>query len=202
MSCVNVCAKVLNDITFSCDVKPVGGIEQRIKLINRCDISITDWTVERSMAAAACTHNISAYSGEDPADLNAVTVEGIPGKRLLNSTFASSNTDFGTYYTHTVSLFAQGMTENNLCNIKAFGEGAEVVAIIEQKFKGTAGESSFLVYGWDQGLKLADFTFDHNENNGGAVIPLSSLDPDLEPFPPMVLSMTDYETTKAFFDSL
>lgn len=201
MACDNICAKVINDIAFNCDVKPVGGLEQRIKLINRCDIELSDWTLTRSLTPTTCTHSV-AYAGEDPTELNAVTVEGIPGKRLLNATFASSNTDFGTYFTHTVSLFAHGLTEGSLCNIKALGEGAEVLAIVEQRFKGANGESAFLVYGWDQGLKLADMTFDHNENNGSAVIPLSSLDPDLEPYPPMVLLMTDYETTKAFFDSL
>lgn len=202
MSCINVCAVVLNSIEYDCDTKSVGGLEQKIKLINRCDITLSDWTVARTMTGSACTHKISAYAGEDPTDLNAVTVAGVPGKRLLNATFASSQTDFGTYYTHTVSLFAQGLTEDNLCTIKALGEGAEVVAIVEQKNKGTNGKSAFLVYGWDQGLKLSDMTFDHNENNGGAVIPLTSIDPDLEPYPPMILGFTDYEATKTFFDSL
>lgn len=202
MSCENICAKVLNDITHSCDVKPIGGLEQTIKLINRCDINLSDWTIQSTTVGGVCSHKVTEFVPEDPADLNAVTVQGIPGKRLLNATFSSSNSDFGVYYTHTVSLFAQGMTDANLCNIKALGSGAEVIAIVEQRFKGANGESAFMVYGWNQGLKLADFTFDHNENNGGAVIPLSSTDPDLEPDPPMTLLMTDYETTKAFFNSL
>lgn len=201
MACTNVCAKIINDIEYSCDIKPIGGLEQTVKLINRCDIELTDWTLSRSLTNSACTHSI-AFSGEDAGDLNSVKIEGVPGKRLLNATFASSNTDFGNYYTHTLSLFAQGLSEEVLCTIKAFGEGAEVVAFVEQRFKGSGNEDAYLVYGWDQGLKLADFTFDHNENNGGAIIPLSSLDPDLEPFPPMRLFMTSYALTKTFFDSL
>lgn len=203
MACENVCAKVINDSLYSCDLKPISGVEQRIKLINRCDITPADWTLTRTLTPLACSHSI-AYTAEegDPADLNAVTIEGIPGKRLLNAAFPWSNGDYGIYYTHTVNLFTGALTQGALCNLKALSEGAEVIAIVEQKFKGTDGDDAFLVYGWDQGLKLADGTFDHNENNGGLIIPLSSLDPDLEPYPPMVLLMTDYATTKAFFDSL
>ncbi|WP_257657703.1 hypothetical protein [Parapedobacter lycopersici] len=202
MACENICAKVVNDSLHSCDSKGISGIEQRVKLINRCDITLSDWTVNRSLTPSACSHVITAYSGEDPADLNAVTIEGIPGKRLLNAAFPWSNGDFGINYTHTVNLFTGALTQLSICNLKALSEGAEVIAIIEQKFKGAAGVDAFLVYGWDQGLKLADGTFDHNENNGNLVIPLSSIDPDLEPYPPLVLLMTDYDTTKAFFDSL
>lgn len=201
MACTNVCAVVLNDLLYDCENKAVGGIEQTLKLINRCDIDVADWTLTRSMNGTTCSHSI-AFSGADPASLNARTVQGIPGKRLLNATFASSDTDFGTYYTHGVNLFGQGLTEEALCNIKAFGEGAEVVAIIKQNFKGPSGESAFLVYGWDTGLKLGEMTYDSNENNGNTMIPLASREPDLEPFPPMVLFMTDFDTTNTFFESL
>lgn len=202
MACENVCAVVLNDLIYDCDNKSVGGIVQTIKLINSCDINIADWTINREMSPTECTHNIE-FSGEDPASLNARTVTSLPGKRLLNATFASSNNDYGWYYTHTVNLFAQGLSEQGLCNIKAFGEGAQVIAIIEQNNKGADGADAFLVYGWDTGLKLGDMTHDFNENNGNSIIPLSSLDPDLEKHPPLVLRQTGgYAATKAFFDSL
>lgn len=201
MACDNVCAVVLNDLLYDCENKAVGGIVQTIKLINRCDIDLSDWTLERSMSPDDCEHSVE-YTGEDPSELNARTVQGIPGKRLLNAGFNSSSTDYGWYYTHFVNLFNQGLTAQGLCNIKAFGEGADVIAIVEQNFKGTDNQDAFLVYGFDTGLKLGDVAYDSNENNGNTIIPLTSLDPDLEPFPPMRLLMTDYETTKAFFDSL
>lgn len=200
MACTDVCATVVNDLLYDCNNKSVGGLVQTVKLINRCDIDVSEWTLTDGVPPA-CAHTIE-FTGTDPATLNAVTVQGIPGKRLLNATFASSNTDFGTYFTHTLSLFAQGLTQQALCNIKALGNGAELIAIVEQNFKGVDNLDAFMVYGWDTGLKLADMTHDFNENNGNSVIPLSSLDPDLEPNPPRTLLMTDYATTKAFFDSL
>lgn len=205
MSCINVCAVVTNDLIYDCNNKSVGGIEQTVKLINRCDIDLTDWTINRTMGTtnpvAACKHNIG-YTGTDPITINGIKVTGPPGKRILNASFTSSDTDYSTYYTHMVNLFGQGLSEATLCNIKALGEGAEVVAIVEQKFKGVGSKDAFVVYGWDSGLKLGDFTYDANENNGNAVLPLTSKDPDLEPYPPMILFMTDYATTKAFFDSI
>lgn len=201
MACTDVCAVVLNDLLYDCDNKPTGGIVQTAKLINKCDIEAGDWTLNRAMDGLTCTHTIQ-YSGLDPVTLNAKTIQGIPGKRLLNASFSSSNTDYGWYWTHIVNLFSLGLTREGLCNLKAFGAGAEVVVIIEQNFKGTSNQDAFLVYGWDNGLKLGDFTYDANENNGNSIIPLTSLEPDLEPFPPMVLFNTDYATTKAFFDSL
>lgn len=200
MACEDVCSVILNDLLYDCDNKAVGGIVQTVKLINRCDINIADWTIEQG-TADSCAHQIS-YTGVDPVALPAVTVQGMQGKRLLNTSFSSSNTEFGWYFTHILNLFSQGLTQQALCNIKAFGNGAEVVAIVEQNFKGVDGMDAFQVYGWSAGLKLGDMTFDSNENNGNTIIPLTSLDPDLEPEPPYTLLMTDYETTKAFFDSL
>lgn len=200
MACTGICAVVKNNRTYDCKNKSVGGISQTVKLINRCDIDIADWTVSRG-TALACENTIK-YNVADPADLNAVTITGIPGKRLLNFTFSSSNSEYGTYFTHVLNLFEQGLSQEGLCNINAFADGAEVIAIVKQNFKGTSGLDSFIVLGWDSGLKIGDMTFDVNANNGNTIIPLSSLDPDLEPYAPLTLLMTDYETTQAFFDSL
>lgn len=201
MACTGICAVVKNDLTYNCDNKAIGGITQTVKLINRCDLNLADWTVSRAGTPTTCANNVK-YVGTDPITANAVTVQGIPGKRLLNFTFASSNTEFGWYFTHALNLFAQGLSQQVLCNIRDFSAGAEVVAIVEQNFKGEDNLDAFVVLGWDAGLKLGDMTFDANANNGNTILPITSLDPDLEPYPPLTLLMTDYATTKAFFDSL
>lgn len=199
-NCADVCATLVNDFLYDCNNKSTGGIEQVVKLVNRCDIDISDWDIAVS-SETACSHQI-AYTGEDPTDLNAVKAQGIPGKRLLNAGFNSVDQDYGTYFTHFVNIFGQGLSEATLCNIRDLANGADVVAFVEQKDKGSDGESAFLVYGFDAGLKLGDITYDSNENNGNTPLPLTTKDDDLEKNPPYVLKMTDYETTKAFFDSL
>lgn len=202
MACDNICAVVLNDLIYDCSNKSTGGLVQTVKLINKCDIDLSEWTVDRTQTPTACTHLITEYTGADPAALNAVKVQGMPGKRLISATFSSSDSEYGTYYTHLVNLFIQGLTREALCNIKALGEGAELVAIVEQNAKGASNQDAFLVFGWDAGLKLGDLTYDSNANNGNTLVPITSREPDLEPFPPMVMDFGGYATTKTFFDSL
>lgn len=203
MACTGICAVVKNNMVYDCNNKPVGGIVQTMKLLNRCDIDLDEWDVSRAPTppATGCANNIT-FSGTDPATLAAITVQAIPGKRLLDFGFTSSNTDFGTYFTHTVNLFSQGLTQQTLCNINDFANGAEVIAIVEMNFKGTSQKDAFIVLGWDAGLKISDMTFAVNENNGNTIIPLSSLDPDLEPYAPLTLDLGTYAATKAFFDTL
>jgi hypothetical protein len=202
MSCVNVCAKLVTDMAYDCNNKSTGGIYQSIKLVNLCDIAqnLADFTVNDT-SGVTCNHTITAFGG-DPADLNAVTANALPNKQLMNAGFASSDTDYGTYFTHSIQLFSQGMTEASVCNIKALGNGAEVVAFVQQKNGGTDNEESFWVYGFKNGLKLGDVTFSTSENSGNILIPLTSKEPDLETQPPLRVLFTDYATTKAFFDAL
>ena len=94
------------------------------------------------------------------------------------------------------------MTEKSVCNIKALGNGAEVVAFVHQKNMGTDNNEAYWVYGFKNGLKLGEVTFSTAENNGNILIPLTSVEPDLETQPPLRLLLTDYATTKVFFDSL
>jgi hypothetical protein len=56
--------------------------------------------------------------------------------------------------------------------------------------------------GFNNGLKLGEVTFSTSENSGNILIPLTSKEPDLETQPPLRLLLTDYPTTKAFYDSL
>ncbi len=200
--CDDVCAKLVSDLAYDCNNKSTGGLYQTIKLVNMCDIlESLDLFQVMDDSGVGCTHSITGFFGT-AADLNAVTASAIPNKQLMTAGFASSDTDYGTYYTHTIQLFSQGMNEKAVCNIKALGNGAEVVAFVHQKNMGVNNEEAFWVYGFKNGLKLGDVTFSTSENSGNILIPLTSKEPDLETQPPLRLLLTDYATTKAFFDSL
>jgi len=200
--CASVCAKLVADMTYDCNNKSTGGIYQTIKLVNICDIvdNLANFTVS-STNGATCSHSITDFTG-DPADLNAVTATALPNKQLMKAGFTSSDTDYGMYFTHNIQLYSQGMTEASICNIKALGNGAEVVAFVHQKNMGTDNKEAFWVYGFNNGLKLGEVTFSTSENSGNILIPLTSKEPDLETQPPLRLLLTDYATTKTFFDSL
>jgi hypothetical protein len=194
--CDSVCAKIITDQLVSCDFKPVGGLEQEIKLVNSCDISdnIADFTVTTAGV-------ITAFSGT-PASLNAVKIQGIPSKRLLYDSFSWANTDYFPLCTHVVNLFGQGLSKESVANLNSFLNGASVVAFVKAIDTGVANDSQYWVYGWKNGLKLADGTFNRNENNGNFVYSLTSLEPSLEPSAPLRLFLTDLPTTQAFFDGL
>jgi hypothetical protein len=200
--CDNVCAKLVSNMLTDCNNKSVGGIFQTIKLVNLCDIqdNLADFTVSAD-SSPTCSHSITSFTG-DVADLNAITATALPNKQLMNAGFTSNNTDYGTYFTHNIQLFSQGMSEASVCNIKALGNGAEVVAFVHQKNTGVDNLEAFWVYGWKNGLKLGEITFSTSENNGNILIPLTSVEPDLEPQPPLRLLFNDYATTKTFFESL
>jgi hypothetical protein len=202
-ACDNVCAKLVSDMTYDCNNKSTGGIYQTIKLVNMCDIldNLADFTVNTATSGSTCAHSITAYTGT-ASELNAVTANALPNKQLMTAGFSSSNTDYGTYFTHSIQLFSQGMTEKSVCNIKALGNGAEVVAFVHQKNMGVDNKEAYWVYGFKNGLKLGEVTFSTAENNGNILIPLTSTEPDLETQPPLRLLLTDYATTKVFFDSL
>ncbi len=136
--------KIINNSLFNCDNKSTGGLEQTIKLINRDDIlaNLGDFTIQRAMAPA-CQHSITAYAG-DPTTLKAVTFEGIPSKQLLSASYNLTIGDYADLFTHTVNLFSQGMTIETVCNLKALAVGAEVVAIVHQRDKGTDNKDAFL----------------------------------------------------------
>ena len=79
----------------------------------------------------------------------------------------------------------------------------EVVAIIQNKFKGASGASCFEVYGADAGLHLTQNVRELNSDIRGAFdLILKSNEKSLEPHMPKSLYLTDYATTKAIVDAI
>lgn len=196
---VSTCGTIIDNLVYNCADKSTGGLQQEIKLVNLSTIkdNLTAFTVSDSTTQ----HTITAFTGT-AGDLNATIVEGIPNKQLLKAGFATSDTDFGTFVTHTVDLWSQAVTEKSMLFLKSLVNGAEVVAFIRQKSGGPTGEETYWVYGFSQGLKIGDTTFNSAENSGSFIIPMTSKEPDLEPTLPYRLLLTDVATTKTFFDAL
>jgi hypothetical protein len=195
------CGNIFTGQSISCTDKPTGGIEQRIVLLNRADIDLTASTVDSTLTATAGTHKVTSLackSGKTGYEFSSYT-----DKRLFSAAFnINRNEDAPNDYTHTLSLRAFDLSEASLVMLKALGEGAEVVAIIEYNDKGASEANAFGVYGWSKGLKVGEMTFNSNENKGTVLLTMASQEPDLEPFPPMLYSDTDYDTSLAAFDNL
>jgi hypothetical protein len=195
------CGNIFAGQSISCTDKPTGGIEQRIVLINRADIDLTASTVDSTLTATAGTHKVTSLackSGKTGYEFSSYT-----DKRLFSAAFnINRNEDAPNDYTHTLTLRAFDLSEASLTMLKALGEGAEVVAIIEYNDKGSAQANAFGVYGFTKGLKVGEMTYNSNENKGTVLLTMASQEPDLEPFPPMLYSDTDYATSLAAFEAL
>lgn len=196
MAC-NPCGQLIDDLVYDCTQKGTGGLEQEIKLVNLCKIK--DFLASFTILDSTTKHQISAFTGAG-ADLEAVKITGIPNKQLFKAGFSSSDNDYGTFVTHTIDVWTSALTEKSALFLKSLVNGAEVVAFVKKKTSNLA--ETYWVYGFNNGLKLGDVTFNTAENSGTIIIPLTSKDPDLEPTLPYKIDLGTPALNKAFFDSL
>ena len=190
---MSICAKISQDVAFDCDNPPVSGIEQKIILVNRDDIEnvvydatspgelITDITLKTGTTGYEIQgiKQVMGYSNTlvtEENSLNGVT-HSIDGIRFYDPSVESQKT------------------------INDFINGANVVAIVEKKWKGVDSANSFKVFGLVHGLEITDLTDNSRENDGTSVITLSTPSGYKEPKVPHQLLETDYATTKTAFDN-
>lgn len=192
-----ICGQLINDLIYNCADKSTGGLEQVIKLVNRDKIS--EFLASFTILDNTTNHKITAFAGT-PADLEAVEVTGIPNKQLFKAGFSSSDNDFGTFVTHTIDIWSSALTENSALFLKSLVNGAEVVAFVKKKTSNLT--ETYWVYGFNNGLKLGDVTFNTAENSGTIIIPLSSKDPDLEKTLPYKIDLGTDALNQAFFNGL
>lgn len=196
---MGVCGRINAGNSYDCANKDVGGIEQvEILLVNRADIDYQNTVVERDPANG--THKISNLAIVTGAKV--YSFEGIPAKSILNAGYSMNVGDYYDTVTHTVTIPVYNQCESSLTTLNEFVNGAEVVAVIENKNKGTGNTCAFQIYGFDRGLKAGELTYNSNENNGIVLLPLSSREPDLEPYVPYNYIETDYATTKTKLQGL
>lgn len=79
-----------------------------------------------------------------------------------------------------------------------------MVGIVNNKYKGTSGNSAYEVYGADAGLIVSQNIRDiiNQENQGAFDVILKSDENSLEPHMPKTFFITDLATTKAAVEGL
>ena len=194
-----VCGNINTGAGYDCTQKDTGGLEQvEILLMNRGDIDLSTTVINRDPGSGI--HNISALNLVPGAV--AYSFQGIPSKRVLSASYTKQDGDFIDTVLHTVNIALYNQCEESLVTLNQFIDGAEVVAVIENKSKGTNNNCAFQIYGFDRGLKAGELAYNSNENNGIVLLPLTSRDPDFEPYVPYKYEETDYATTKTKIESL
>lgn len=185
-------AATMNILADACN-PPSGGQEVTVRVFNRTDI--TGYTL-----ASGNDYIIEAFT------MSGSTL-GFRYKGLVDTNnFKSESVElpFSTMYktTGTIMLFTNnGQTIKEMDSALAKGN---LVIVVENKDKGTAGDAAFDVHGVDVGLKATKITRDpsSNDNQGAWVIELGPPKNQYEKKPVRKFYKTSYAATVALLDAV
>lgn len=191
-----ICDKISGDLLNNCDNKPVAGVSSTLTLFNLEDrLSVV-------------------YDTDNPQVIRSITLK--PGSRayrfeVYKNTHKPRTTSvsrtYGTYQNHEIVTAIMSWDIATKAQVEAL-LGAKVVAIAENLQ--TTGDARFEVYGWDQGLSIADGAVrDTAANDGVFNFTLANEAEYPEPHLPKTFAVEDgdpaaydYEATKAAVEAL
>lgn len=188
---IDCTGNITADILFDCLNAPVGGIEQEIVLINQNDIDTITTTTDANNRILLT--NLQLKSGKTGYKLTGVKQSNGKAYELVKKDNAPDK------FKHTFSGVIFNPSAENKNQAANLALGAKYVAVVEQKWKGTASEDAFEVLGLRSGLELMTMTNNSKENDNMIMFELSSADGYEEPTLPMTLLDTDYAATKTAF---
>lgn len=184
-------SKITEGLLFDCENMPKGGLEgSRAVIVNYRDIDRTSTTSTGAVVSAlTLKEGAAGYPVEWYKKLGSTATE-----------FESSDDNIDGFKHSFLSRIANtsaGSAE------RAFElKSGLFVMIVETKFKGADNEDAFKVYGFDNGMELAEMTGSSDENSGSLLYTLSTEDGEVERYPYNILLEADYDTTAASFESL
>lgn len=182
-----------SDILNDCDNSSVAGLEINVLIFNSEDIDRT-----------AVTYDVNNKVIMDGFALKA-TKTGflIQGVKQVQSTaweLVKKETSLDKKK-HIFNGYVLSLSAENKLQLEQMSEGGSYVVIVEKKWKGQDNDDAFDIYGISSGLELNVATYNSNENDGSALIELSSPDGFEEPRIPANVLIGDYAATKALFDN-
>lgn len=190
------CANITENLELDCDKPLQGGTRDKMVLMN-----YDDWI------NAVITPNVTNSNVYESIVLASGTI-GYKVEGQNNSNTPKPTFKRGKYtgaFDHEVKFLVFTIDPATKVQIEKMAKG-RLVAIVENNHKGTAGESSFEVYGAGAGLIVPDggITRDpvSTDDQGAYQVTLKSSEVSLEAKLPASIFLTDYATSKAIFDSL
>lgn len=183
--------KVTTDLLFICADKPIKGLAgSKGVLINIADIDRSGSTEVKSIIS-----DLVLLSGK-----TGYQVEWYKDLASGNSAFAPSTEDIDGFLHNFLSRLSNSSAENaDRANELKNGR---FVMVVETKYKGVDNAEAFKVYGWKNGMKLAEMVNSTAENSGASLYTLSTEEGDVEDYPYMIFLEVDYATSKATYDAL
>ncbi len=189
-----ICGTITSNLSVNCANPLQAGAEDTLYLINR-----EDWL------DAAITYNVTNTETIEAITLGsgkvAYTYQGknnsvVPKYELVKQTYAE-------VYNHEINFKVFDVSPDAKTQLELLAKG-QMVAIIENKYKGTDGNAAFEVYGADAGLVCTQNIREiSSTDTGGAFdLILKSDETAMEPHMPKPIFITDYATSKAVVEGL
>ena len=182
--------KLTADMIFDCADKSKKGLDSgRAVVINWDDIDRAGSTV-----AGATISDLVTLSGT-----SGFAAEWFKDLASANSAFSPSTEDVDGFL-HNFLCRIQNASANNAERAAELAQGRFVV-VVETRYKGAANAEAFKVFGWENGVKLSEMTYNTLENSGAIPYTVATEEGDFETYPYHVFLETDYATSKATFNA-
>jgi len=189
MAISSICATLNNGLDFTCISNNPRKYYQQLVLINSTDIDTTT-IIKQILDTPTCKHNITFQLKTGKTGYRLSLPEN--GGSIFGSFDKTTNELTGSpQYIHKVNYAVVGISEDVKCFLRSLDKGSFVVV-------GQLKDGTVEVYGIDNGLQNADYTFDIVGGNGGTAIVLQSLEQSPESQIPFVYTSLD---PNADFDS-
>ena len=173
------CSLMTAAITLDCSNKPVGGLRERVWLINHSEITGT--------TAASGTYSAIAFASTKTA----FKWEAVVG--FIKGTYSVITGVISGGWQHQLTLVLPDDTQAGITQMQLMADG-RTVGIVE-KFQ--AGDNTFRLYGVTHGMEVPEVAGDeaNTENSGLPLITLRTPEGSREPDAPAHFLDTDYDTT-------
>ncbi|MDB9801060.1 hypothetical protein OAB94_01660 [Flavobacteriaceae bacterium] len=188
MAIETICGILLSGLDTACN-PPVRKYYQQAVVINKSDIDTITNTLP---SVGTCNYTTAFTLKAGKTGYRFLSPEsGTSVKGLVDKT----ESDLGhPQFIHKAQFLVTGIGEDVKCILDSLTRGSFVVCL--QLTDGTVE-----VYGIENGLSSADFTYDVQEGGGGVAISLDSLESSPENYLPTVYVSTPAGTENADFDS-
>lgn len=193
----SACGVASAAILFDCVNPLTGGTVSTMYVTNRDDIA----SVTKNGSNALIIEAITMVATKKFFKLEG-RQDGTSGSTVAAS-YKSVRQTFGKAWEHLIDAMAfkadpatkKELTQWNL---------ADIVAIVENKYRGATGNAAYEVYGLDGGLQIEELERNPNDKDtqGAWKIKFKTHESSMEGNPPYSLFITDYATTKAVVAAL
>jgi hypothetical protein len=181
----DVCGELFKGLDFKCLDTISRKYFQEIVIINYNDIDAT--SIVKTIAGSAtedCAHNVE-FTLKAGATGYALTLPQNGGSIFGSFDKTTNELTGGPQYIHKVNYAVIGVSEDVKCFLRSLDKGSYIVAARP------LGSAIVEIYGIDNGVQNADYTFDVVGGNGGAAIVLQSLETAPESQIPFIYKSAD-----------